>query len=84
MEISRLDVVIMKLLKKNECTNFIEGMTIQEIMKITKTSRPTTHRKLIKLCELGYVDKGCKSIQADTFYLLDKGINLLERKGEKV
>lgn len=84
MEISRLDVVIMKLLKKNECTNFIEGMTIQEIMKITKTSRPTTYRKLIKLCELGYVEKGCKSIQVDTFYLLDKGINLLERKGEKV
>lgn len=83
MRINRLDVVIMKILKKNKCINFLEGMTLQEIMEVTETSRPTTYRKLINLCELGYVDKGCKAWNADTFYLSEKGIHLLEGNGGK-
>ena len=51
-------------------------MTLQEIMDVTQTTRPTTYRKMMNMKEMGYVEKGCKSIQADTFYLLDKGINL--------
>ena len=57
-------------------------MTLQEIMDVTQTTRPTTYRKMMNMKEMGYVEKGCKSIQADTFYLLDKGINFIERKGE--
>lgn len=82
MELNRLDYCIMKLLKKKNCTSFFESMTLQEIMKVTNISRPTLYRKMINLRELGYVDKGCKSMQADTFYLLKKGINLVESKGD--
>ena len=82
MELNRTDYIILKLLNKNKCTSFFEVMKLQEIMYLTKTTRPTTYRKMMNMKEMGYVEKGCKSIQADTFYLLDKGINFIERKGE--
>lgn len=82
MELNRLDYCIMKLLKKNDCTSFFESMTLQEIMEVTHTSRPTLYRKMMNLRNLGYVEKGCKSTQADTFYLLEKGINIVKSKGD--
>ena len=63
MELNRLDYCILKLLKKKGCTSFFESMTLQEIMSITQTSRPTTYKKMMNLRKLGYVEKGCKSTQ---------------------
>lgn len=80
MELNRLDYLIMKLLKKKNCINHFESMTLQEIMSVTKTSRPTTYRKMMNLVDHGYVKKGCKSTNADTFYLLKKGIDIVEGK----
>lgn len=82
MDLNRLDYCILKLLKKKGCASFFESMTLQEIMDITHTSRPTTYRKMMNLKKLGYVDKGCKSTQADTYYLLKKGISIVENKGD--
>ena len=82
MELNRLDYVILKLLKKQNCTSYFESMTLQEIISVTKTSRPSTYRKMMKLKEHGYVEKGCKSTNADTFYLLDKGKQLIETGGK--
>ena len=82
MQLNRLDYCIMKLLRKNNCTSYFESMTLQEIMDVTHTSRPTTYRKMMNLKKLGYVEKGCKSTQADTFYLQKKGIDLVEKKGD--
>lgn len=73
MELNRLDYCIMKLLKKNNCTSFFESMTLQEIMEVTHTSRPTLYRKMMNLKKLGYVEKGCKSTQADTFLSVREG-----------
>lgn len=84
MELNRLDYCILKVLKKKHCTSFFESMTLQEIMEVTRTSRPTTYRKMMNLKSLGYVEKGCKSVQADTFYLLPKGIEITENKGDVV
>lgn len=81
MELNRLDYVLMKILKKKECISYFESMTIKELTEITGTSRPVTYRKVINLCELGYIKKGCKSAQADTFYLLPEGIKMVENKG---
>lgn len=83
MEINRLDYVIMKLLKKKNCVSFFESMTLQEIMSVTNTSRPTTYRKMMNLCNCDYVAKGCKSTNADTFYLLTKAIKLIENGGNE-
>lgn len=81
MELNRLDYVIMKLLKKKNCTSHFESMTIQEIMSITNTSRPTTYRKMMNLYKQEYVGKGCKSTNADTFYLKQKGIDIVDMRG---
>ena len=82
MQLNRLDYCIMKLLRKNNCTSYFESMTLQEIMDVTHTSRPTTYRKMMNLKKLGYVEKGCKSTQADTFYLQKRGIDIVEKKGD--
>ena len=47
-------------------------------MKITKNSRPTIYRKMMNLLEQKFVGKGCKSVNADTFYLLEKGNKIVE------
>lgn len=84
MELSRLDYVILMLLKKQNCTSHFKSMTIQEIISVTGTSRPSTYRKLINLFDNGFVKKGCKSTNALTFYLTEKSLNLLNENGGKV
>ena len=83
MELNRLDYGILKILKKQNCISYFESMTLQEIIAVTGTSRPSTYRKMMKLKEHGYVEKGCKSTNADTFYLLNKGIELVENGGKQ-
>lgn len=83
MELAREDYVILKFLKKRNCTSHFMSATLQEIMQVTNNSRPTTYRKMMNLRKQGYVEKGCKSINADTFYLLEKGIKLVENGGKE-
>ena len=83
MELNRLDYVILKLLKKQNCKSYFESMTIHEIISITCTSRPATYKKMMKLMEYEYVAKGCKSTNADTFYITEKGLKLIENGGKK-
>lgn len=49
-------------------------------MQITKNSRPTIYNKIMNLYEQKYVGKGCKAVNADTFYLLEKGKRLVESR----
>ncbi len=79
MELTRSDCVILSFLKKNDYTNQLRSATLQEIMQITKNSRPTTYRKMMNLYDSKYVGKGCKAINADTFYLRKKGIEIVEK-----
>lgn len=81
MELNRLDYVILMLLKKHNCTGHFKGMTIQEIIAVTGTSRPSTYRKMMKLVEYDYIKKGCKSTNADTFYLTERAMELLNEDG---
>ncbi len=80
MELTRSDCVILDFLKKNDYTNQFRSATLQEIMQITKNSRPTIYRKMMNLFNSKYVGKGCKAINADTFYLLEKGNKIVESK----
>lgn len=79
MELTRSDCDILSFLKKNDYTNQLRSATLQEIMKITNNSRPTTYRKMMNLKKYGYVEKGCKSVNADTFYLCEKGNKIVEK-----
>lgn len=80
MELTRSDCNILEFLKKSDYTNQFKSATLQEIMKITKNSRPTTYRKMMNLFEQKFVGKGCKSVNADTFYLLEKGNRVVEKR----
>lgn len=79
MELDRFDYIILKLLKKKNCNSFFQSMTLQEIMAITQTNRTSTYRKMVKLIEGGYVAKGCKSWNADTFYLTEMSLRLTKQ-----
>ena len=45
MELTRVDYIIMKYLKKKGSTTYFESMTLKEIMSAIKISRPTLYRK---------------------------------------
>ena len=81
MGLTRVDYIIMKLLKKKGRTSYFESMTLKEIMDTIKISRPTLYRKMMDLLKYGYVEKGCKSTNADTFYLSVKGSQIIEIGG---
>ncbi len=81
MELTRVDYVILKFLKKRNCTSHFESATLQEIMSVAPNSRPTTYCRMMNLYKHGYVGKGCKAINADTFYLLEKGAKIVESGG---
>ena len=82
MKLTRVDYVILKFLKKKNCISYFESATLHEIMQITSNSRPTTYRRMMNLCEHEYVGKGCKAINADTFFLLEKGARIVENGGK--
>lgn len=79
VELTRSDCAILEFLKKNDYTNQLRSATLQEIMQITKNARPTTYRKMMNLFDAKYVGKGCKVVNADTFYLLEKGNRIVEK-----
>lgn len=79
MELTRSDCAILSFLKKNDYINQLRSATLQEIMQITGNSRPTTYRKMMNLYDSKYVGKGCKAVNADTFYLLEKGNRIVEK-----
>ena len=77
MELTRSDCEILRFLKDRDFTDQYRSATLREIMQITKNSRPTTYRKMMNLCEYGYVRKGCKAVNADTFYLDNKAFGII-------
>lgn len=81
MNLTRVDFIILSFLKKKNCISHFKSATLQEIMDVSGNSRPTTYRRMMNLRKHGYVEKGCKDINADTFYLLEKGIKIVESGG---
>lgn len=84
MDMDRMDYALMKFLKSNSCVGFFNGMTVQEIMDKLGSRRSTTYRKLIRLIGQGYVEKGCKDINADTYCITDKGVKLVEQSEKEL
>jgi hypothetical protein len=83
-EISRIEYLILKILKKNQCNSHFQSMTLGEIMDITKTARVTTYRKIVNLCNSGLVGKGCRCGKADTYFILENGIDIVEREERRI
>ena len=82
MELNRFDYAVLKLLKQKKCTSFFKGMTKNEMIEAIGSSDATTHRKLLRLKKEGYLENGCKSGNAHTYIITDKGLKILA-EGEK-
>ena len=85
-ELNRLEYMILQSLYQNNCVDFYKGMTIDEIMEDNDNTlgvRMTVWRKMRKLVENGYIEKGILDNHSDTFFLLDKGNRIFEGKGEE-
>ena len=83
LKLNRLEYNILKCLYKGECTDQYHSITITELMEENEelsNVRMTLYRKLNKLNKAGYIKKGCLDNHADTFYLTDKSLKILERK----
>lgn len=87
--INRLDYIILQTIYTFGCINCYNSITISELMeensqesKCILGSRMTIYKKLKKLVENAYIKKGIKDNHADTYYIIEKGIDLIE-KGEK-
>lgn len=81
MELNRLDYFYLKTLQNKKCTGFFQSITVQELRELLNGDRSSTYRRLMKLYHLGYLDKGCKSGNADTFFITDAGLEILKIGG---
>lgn len=80
-ELNRLEFMILRSLYDGGCKEHYYSMTITDLMNDnegTLGTRMTIYRKMKKLVETGYIRKGCLDNHADTFYLLEKGIKVVE------
>lgn len=76
----RTQYVIMKILKKNKATNYMKSMTLKEISKNEKKSKPNTLYKHIRILETrNLVKAGAKAERANGYYLSKEGLNLLKK-----
>ena len=85
-ELNRIEYMILASLYEFGSKDRFHGMTITEIMEDNDGSlgvRMTVYKKMKKLVQAGYIDKGVLDNHADTFYLLNKGIKLFEGGNEK-
>ena len=80
MELNRLEFNILKCLYDSGCIDPYHSMTITELLekheKLEK--RMTIYKKLRKLTEEKYVKKGIVDNHADTFFLSDKALKIIE------
>ena len=80
LEMNRLEFNILKCLYDSGCVDPYHSMTITELLEKYKEleKRMTIYRKLRKLTEEKYVKKGIIDNHADSFYLLEKALKIIE------
>lgn len=79
MNINRLDIIILQLLKSNNCNNKFSGMTIREMMSICDMGcRNNIYIRLRKLLDENLISKGIIDNHADTYFITKKGLETLQ------
>lgn len=85
-EVNRLEYLILDTLYRLECKDKFHSMTIAELLLENEGvlgARMTVWKKMKKLVEVSYVAKGIIDNHADTYYLTESGINLIEEGGNR-
>jgi len=82
LELNRLEFKILKCLYDDGCIGHYHSMTITELLEKHEElgARMTVYKKLSKLAKAKYVKKGITDNHADTFYLSDKALKIIESK----
>lgn len=86
LELNRLEYMILESLYIGGCKDRFHGMTITEILDDNDGSlgkRMTVWKKMQKLVSNGYLAKGILDDHADTYYLLEKSIKIIEESKEE-
>lgn len=85
-ELNRIDYMILESLYVGGCKDRFHGMTITEISDDYEGSlgkRTTVWKKMQKLVGNGYLEKGILDDHADTYYLTEKSIKIIESLKEE-
>lgn len=80
-EINRLAYMLLRQLYANDCKDHFSGCTIAELLEEAGGAfgaRMTVYKKLQKLVKAKYISKGVIDDHSDTYYIIEKGINLIE------
>lgn len=82
LKLNRAELKILKCLYSNGCISQYNSMTVAEILDQDKELRTNTvvYKNLKKLKSAKCVNKGIMNGHADTYYLLDRAIKMLEGK----
>ena len=84
MELNRCAYTILGILRAKNSTDKVHGLTISEISDRERVSKPNTiHKKVKELVSEGYVQEGVKAGKAKTYYMTEKGTNILPVKKEE-
>lgn len=86
--INRMEYLILNTLYAAKCKDHYDSMTISELMEDTTDEsgqcvlgvRLTIYKKLQKLVKASFINKGILDARADTYFITEKGINLIERR----
>lgn len=76
--LNRWDYDCMRILFECDCFNYFSSLTIDEIRSRLEVKRNTLYKRLQRLCNMKYMELGCKSERQDTYFLTASGRNLIE------
>lgn len=81
-KLNRAELKILKCLYSNGCTSQYNSMTVAEILDKDKELRTkdVVYKNLKKLKNVKCVNKGIMNSHADTYYILDRAIKMIEGK----
>lgn len=83
MELNRCAYTILGILRTKNSVDKVHGLTIEEISSLERVSKPNTiHKKIKELQSEGYVEEGVKAGKAKSYFLTERGSNLLPIKKE--
>lgn len=76
----RTQYVIMRILRANKATNYIRGMTLDEISEKEGRNKSNTLYKHIKILQSrNLVESGMKVERANSYFLSNLGMELLKK-----
>ena len=80
MEVNRVQLIILSIMKKMNATNQISSISIANIQESIQSikSYSTLYRCINLLCDSGFTNYGVKDGKFNTYYITQNGIKKLE------